>query len=455
MHPVGPESSQVEYATVLPSGEELLKTLCGMVNRFGGRLVVGVEDDGRVIGVSEETVLAAQQTVGHAIVQGLTPLVVPRIYTQHVQERLVLIIEVGPGSQCPYRLRGKSLEEGVFLRLGASTHRAPPEMLKEVQWQMRGKSFDTSPCFEADPLDLSTARMNAFFASRVMGPTEGDEELLMGYQVLVDEQGMKLPSIGGILLFADEPQRFLPEAYVTCSQFREQSVDAGPFRTRDIRGPLVEQLEGALRFLEESLTTSSGLDSIQRENTPEVPVEVLREAIMNALVHRSYAIPAPIKIAVFPNRIEISSPGSFPGPLDFTQLSLGASFVRNRLLARAFRELGLGEKMGTGLLRIRSLYLAAGLPAPAFVEWPNSVKAILPRPGPDHVVLSEKAAEKKESTRAAILNWIAQSGPVSCQQLATHLDVSQATAHRQLRSLTAAGELTRSGKGPSTRYALS
>ncbi|MFZ4100098.1 MAG: RNA-binding domain-containing protein, partial [Chlamydiia bacterium] len=351
MFPFGPVSSRVEYRERLPQKEQLLKTICAFANQFGGLLVIGVSDQGDVLGLQEAEAVEMERSLDQYIVEHVYPPILPTIRTQWVEGKLTLVIEVGPGSQKPYYLRSKGMMEGTFLRFGASTHRAPPELISEMQWQGRGRTWDLVPLHHATQEDLNHTQIEEFFTR--LGVVGSSEDLLRSYEILVPEQGHWKPSIGGILLFGHNPEAWAPEAGLLCSIFGSNSVKEGPIASKEIRGSLFVQLQEGLSFLKSNLTTFHTMEGIQRQDRLEVPLSVLREALVNALIHRNYAIPASTKLAIFDDRIEIFSPGGFPGIMTPTGLEPGISYIRNRLLARAFRESGLAEKLGTGLYRMR------------------------------------------------------------------------------------------------------
>jgi len=443
MERIETESSQLELKLTLPSHDQILKTVCGFANQFGGKLIIGVANDGEIVGVKEKLAIDWLQYLDQLIIEGIAPLIVPKIYTNIVEGCLLVIIEVPRGSQKPYYIRNLGIHEGVYIRLGPTTHKAPLEYINELQWQSRGRSYDTTPLFQVDREELDEKRLTQFFERRSKSPVSVTGKLLESYQILLREQNVVSPSVGGLLLFSQDPQKFLPEAFAICTSFKALDMTHGAFRTRDIRGDLFEQIEGIMSFLTENLNTDSVLKSVRREDRLELPELALREAVVNALIHRSYAIQSPIKVAVFPNRVEIFSPGSFPGPINTKALEFGLSYVRNTLLTRIFRESGIAEKLGSGLRRIVETFKEAGLAPPQFIEGSGYVKVTLPR---------GRIELNPESLR--LTQVLAENGTVSLEMIAKSLKLSTKTTLKLLNDLIEGGRVKREGKARATRYRL-
>ena len=176
-----------------------------------------------------------------------------------------------------------------------------------------------------------------------------------------------------------------------------------------------------------------------------IPPEALREAIINALIHRKYFIPGAIKIAVYDDRIEIFSPGGFPGLVDVKYLGDGTTFLRNPNIARLARKLGLVEKMGTGIKLIFDSCRKAGLKLPEFHEEGDFVKVVF---------FFQPSKNANISDEESILELAKLRTELTISDVMNYLDVSRNTATRKLNRLMQQKKLMRKGKGPSVRYIL-
>jgi ATP-dependent DNA helicase RecG len=177
----------------------------------------------------------------------------------------------------------------------------------------------------------------------------------------------------------------------------------------------------------------------------EIPPIAIREALLNAIVHRNYHLMAPTKIAIYENRIKIFSPGQFPGPLDLNNLRAGITYIRNPVICKIFREAGYVEKIGSGLIAIFDSYQKQKLEDPQLIEGENYVKCILPR-------VEKQKKSMNDSER--ILALFKLCPEITLDQIQNELSISRTTATRRIGELIRLGKVVRIGKTRSTRFRL-
>lgn len=182
---------------------------------------------------------------------------------------------------------------------------------------------------------------------------------------------------------------------------------------------------------------------MKREEKLEIPEIAVREALLNAIIHRNYHIPTPPKVAIYDDRIEIFSPGLFPGPLNQKNLKLGITYLRNPAMCKIFREADYIEKLGTGIISIFDSYEKYGLEEPKVLEGENFVKTILPR------ILQKKASRKKANFMKELF---VMSSEISIEDVCKILGVSRQIASRKINQLIKQGLVERIGKTRSPRY---
>lgn len=437
------ESTTVEWKREVPTKQQIVKTIVGFCNMYGGTLVVGVDDQGTVIGVDESQIAELTEELHRSIYASCTPPILPSLSAQRIEDKVVLLIEVSEGMLKPYFISSLGKEEGTFIRVGTQTVRATPPMIQELQWQSMGKYLDQMPIYSASPDSIDMKAFEDFLRERRSSINQADtHDLIYHYQILVKEHSRTYPTLGGLLLFGNDPQRFLSESFVICTHFSGIS-GRNVIATRDCVGPLLQQYKDCMAFITSRLNKQFYIpDGGKRRETLEVPEEAIREMLINALVHRNYLIPGPIKIAIYDDRLEIFSPGNFPGPIQIDRLSLGSSYIRNMIIARVFREMGLVEKLGSGFLTLFTSYEEHHLPRPIVVEGTGFIKCILPRPG-----ISPTPAIKK-----TLFQLFYTKQEVMIQDAMKFLEASRATASRELRKLVDEGLIEKIGKGPNSRY---
>jgi ATP-dependent DNA helicase RecG len=446
------ESSKVELKEVLPKSEQLIKTIIGFCNRNGGKLVIGVADDGTVVGVLEEQAQQVMEYLSKSIYEASSPPIIPLVYAQAMGGKMLLIIEVAAGMNKPYFFRSEGLEKGVYVRLGRSTMRAGPEIIEELKWQSRGKSFDTMPVYHAAVEDINLDKVKEFLASRkgVHTAVMPLEDAFKTYHLVVHEHGHLYPTVAALLVFGKNPQHFFSQAFIICTRFAGTS-GRQVIATIDCTGTLINQFYSAYDFVTSQLHRSFIIKGPRRKEMLEIPEVALREVLINALVHRNYHIQAPIKIALFDNRVEVFSPGDFPGPINAQNLLCGLTYSRNIAIAKLFRHLGFIETLGSGFLTIFESYRARGLPLPEVIEGENYVKCILPRQSKQEYLERHAVADLKGDLQR-ILDLFAVSAEVTISDVMQQLKVSRATAGRRLTILVHQKLIKQVGSGKAAHY---
>ncbi len=446
------ESSTLEFKRQIPKNDQIIKTIIGFCNQNGGKLLIGVDDDGTIYGVPESEINKMLEYLDKSIYEAITPPIIPQVYAQHIGDKTILIIEVSSGSNKPYYVTSEGLEKGTYIRLGCSTMHANADIIEELKWRSRGLSFDMMPVYHARREDLNDDAFKSFLATRKSGfkGLENIDEFLFAYHLMVREHAYIYPTVAGILLFGKKPQHFLSESFIICSHFSGiEGRDA--IASRDCMGTLLEQFHDAYDFVLSRLTTSFTIKGPRRTERREIPEIAVREMLINAIVHRNYHINAPIKIAIFENRIEIFSPGTFPGVLDVHNLTLGITYTRNKAITKIFREAGYMEKLGTGFITLFKSYEQYGLPKPQVIEGPNYIKCILPRPSARVPMLRE---QDEHAELQSIVNLFTVSTQLSISEIAESISLSRSTIGRRLAELVKKGILQKRGSGRGTRYVL-
>ena len=449
------ESSTVEWKEALPQKQPIYKTIIGFCNQNGGKLILGVRDDGVILGLPQNQVEDFLETLERDIYQACSPPIIPRVFARRIEDKSIVIVEVSSGMNKPYYLATEGLEQGTYVRVGAHTVKANTSMIEELRWQAKGLHFETMLQHHTSRKDLDDKKIGAFLKSRRNQSKNGvvqDKEkkdscsdaILKAYHLLGEEHTKNLATNAGLLLFGKRPQFYFSEAMIICTHFRG-TAGRDVVATVDCEGTLFEQFESAFAFLLSRLSRSFVIHGAKREETLEIPEEAIREALLNAIVHRNYHQASPMRVSIYDDRVEILSPGTFPGPLDATTIREGLTFLRNPLICRIFREAGYVEKMGTGLLIIFDTYEKRGLEEPQIVELNSFVKCILPRKiKQDSGALSDDAKKIEEI--------IFSSDECTINELMEKLSLSRATIWRRIQELLSKRVIERIGHTRGARY---
>ena len=340
----------------------LLKTLVAFANTAGGRLIVGVADDQQVLGVSHP--LDEEERLCSLIADGIAPRLVPNVEMITVDGKTLLMVDVFVSGSRPHWLKAEGPEHGVYVRLGSSSRQADQALIDELRRTAEGVVFDELPMPELDLEDLDLVSAKGLFG----GISALDDQALRTLKLVTKYQGRLVPTKGAVLLFGKERTQHFSDAWVQCGRF-VGTDKAAIFDHIDIHEPLPQAVESIMLFLKKHAMRGADFTEARRKDVWSIPLTLLREAVINALVHSDYSQRgAPIRIAFFDDRIEIENPGILLPGMTMEEMRLGVSKIRNHVIARVFRKLNLIEQWGSGVRRIYSEALALGLPEPQFLE---------------------------------------------------------------------------------------
>jgi ATP-dependent DNA helicase RecG len=442
------ESNTLEFKEKCPSIPKLIKEVVAFCNSFGGRILIGIADNGEVIGVTEAEAHELLEHLPQNIFQEVHPQILPKIHTTHFDDKVLVAIQISEGMNKPYFQKSKGLENGTFVRVGRSSMIANGAMIRDLEWRNKGRTPDEKPVAGSTISDFDQKSFLTFRKdTRKVSASQDITLQAKSYKLLSDELGEFIPTVAGILLFGNRPSDFFEEAYIVCSQFTGNEGRQAT-KSLDCKGTLQQQLELAYSFVIAALPKSFQIINKKRIEKLQIPEIAVREALLNAIVHRDYTIAAPSKIAIYENRLEIFSPGGFPGPLSTLSLEEGITYVRNTFICKVFREQGYIEKLGSGFREIFREYRLNNLSTPIVTEGENFVKVILPRTRQVHL----EDPETRDSME--LLQQIAAMGSAKASDLMQNSRMSKSTLGRQLATLVKEKRLKRVGSGPATRYFL-
>lgn len=433
------ESKSLELKSLVPKFEALIKTCIAFANGAGGQIVIGVEDQTRyIIGITEQDRNRIYDDFPNSLYDAVKPTIPVQIYERNTNAHTVLIIEVPYCEKKPYCLQRDGLPKGVYVRVGTSTRRVNPEHYEELLREGTRKNFDEM-IIDAPALILSKELLHNYFDGSV-----GTRRLLAEKIVTQNNiaNTMAQPTVAGVLAFCETPENYIPEALIICTQFGNKKT-RDIIQTQEITGPIAQQAHIAFRLVSHWLERDLVLQGTQLKGKLPIPAEALREAIINALIHRKYSIAGAIKIALYDDRLEVFSPGCFPGLVDINHLGDGTTYLRNPTLARIARKLRLVEKLGSGIRLIFDSCRKAGIKQPEYVEDGDFVKIIF------YFAPVKKITDTDFS---AILKLSKIKPELSISDIMGLLNISRNTVTRKLNQFIAEGRLQRFGRGPAVRY---
>ena len=357
------EGKTLEFKRDISSPKNIIKTLVAFANTAGGNLFIGIEDGTKeIIGVSNP--LDEEERLCSLIADSISPRLVPDVELMTVEGKTLLGVEVYPSGSRPHWVKREGHIDGVYVRLGSTNRKADRELIAELQRSASGISFDEMPMpdLSSDDLDLGVAKKH------FEGVRKLNEEELITLKLLTREQGRLVPTTGAMLLFGKQRDFHFPDAWIQCGRFKGKDK-AYIFDHTEIHEDLPGSVESVMLFLKKHAFRGADFSDIRRKDVWSIPLTILREALVNAIVHADYSQKgAPIRVSFFDDRIEIENPGILLPGMTIEDVKQGVSRIRNRVIARVFRELDLIEQWGSGFRRILKDAEELGLPQPEIIE---------------------------------------------------------------------------------------
>jgi ATP-dependent DNA helicase RecG len=434
--------------------EDIKKTIVAFANTNGGSVYIGIANDGTAVGVDnpDDTVLRVSNVVQNAIKPDLSLFV---DYETVVMEGAAIIkMNVQKGTAAPYYLAGKGIRpEGVYIRQGASSVPAAESTILKMLRETGGEKYEELRSLNQE---LSFTETGRFFREKGL-PFGSNQQKTLRLQT---PDGL-FTNLG--LLLSDQSVHTVKLAVF-------EGMEKEIFKDRrEFSGSLLKQLNDAYAFLDMYNHTHAVVKGLYRIDSRDYPEDALREALLNALVHRDYGFSGSILISIFEDRIEFVSIGGLPRGISLDDIKLGLSVPRNENLANIFYRLKLIEAYGTGIPRILRDY-AGSSEKPVLQATGNAFKITLPNRnargsvGKEEPVsgfmVRERPAFVYDGGNAVFLTeneeklmTLFRNHPVIVRKdVEAALAVSQAMAVRVLRGLLDKAKIRSIGKGKNTRY---
>ena len=425
--------------------EDIKNTIVAFANCEGGTLYIGVNDDGKVCGIDnvDDTMLRVTNAIRDAVRPDITMFVECR--NDVMDEKSIVCVTVRRGTARPYYLHGKGIRpEGVYVRQGASTVPATDAAILNMIKETSGDSYEAARSLNQN---LTFNKAADFFKKRKVAFAKaqmrtlhliGEDDTYTNLAFLLSEQCTHM-----IKLAVFEGSRK--------SVFKDR---------RELSGSLLEQLEKAYDYINRYNRTRAEFSGLDRLDMRDYPPEAIREALLNAIVHRDYSFSAATLISIFEDRIEFVTVGGLVKGIALEEVMLGVSALRNQYLANIFYRLRLIEAYGTGILKINECYSDYTV-QPLIETTGNAFKITLPNTNfhaERQKVLNNiqtggsTSVPKKEERINAVLELCRSKGSIVRSDVETALGVSQSTAILLLRELTNEGILIKKGKTKNLRY---
>ena len=361
------ENSGVEFKRDDVRPENLAREVVALTNLRGGKIILGVEDDGAVSGISRS---GLEEWVMNVCRDKIRPEIIPyyEVHRNVEPGKDIAVVDVQMGYRVHYLWHNK--HRTYFIRVGSQTREASFEELERLIQQRGVFRLEMRGVSGSGIRDLDQRRLKDYFG-RILNqdlPADQDKkswsQLLLNMEFLTEENGRKPATVAGLLLFGLKPNRYLPQAGIDAAAYSRKEKDYAARERKTLRGPmlplfsdlgLVEPglVEQAMDFIKRNISVTAHLeDDVRRKEKWEYPLEAVREAVINALVHRDYLLSSTdIELSIYEDRLEIISPGRLPNGITPERMKVGCRAARNQILKDVMRDYKYLEHSGMGVSR--------------------------------------------------------------------------------------------------------
>lgn len=427
------ETEKIEFK--LQFTEEIYKEVIAFANTNGGILYIGIDNDGNAVGLSD--VDNEYTRITNGIRDAITPDVTIFVGFA-IQDNKVVRITVNEGTNKPYYLKKKGLKpSGVFVRQGTSSVPASSEQIRQMIKESDGDTFEENRSLEQE-LTFHSAK-NTFrlygveFSSekyRTLGITQKKDDIYTNLALILSDQCSHTTKIA---VFSDEAR----------TKFRD---------SKEFDGSVFRQFENTVNYLALCNKTISVIKGLVRTDKQDYPEEAIREALLNALIHRDYSFSGSTIINVTDYKMEFISLGGLVSGLSPNDIRSGISQPRNKNLAEVFHRLRLIESYGTGIRRIFNLY--ADCPnSPQIEVTENTFKIMLPN-------MNSTSSTKTESISIIppqmqeILDYIKANGQITEKEISDLLGLKKTRTFTLTKQMRELGLIKVIGRGESKYYTM-
>lgn len=451
----GGETPTVEFKSSAARPPDIAERMCGMANnRAGGIIIFGIEDATRaIVGVRQPSLTQDHILRASRMIKPPVSLAETSVQTWLLDGHTLVTVEVPGNSGRLYQYNG-----ACFVRRGTTTVPLSIEEINAFLNAYEPSRWELSLARNTTVQDLDPEALDRYFASRspenrARQRHSSGTEMLIGLKAVAEDPqtGEAHPTNAGLLMFGYDPQLHLRQSEVVCIKYADTQGIRTYIDRKNFVGTMPELIDKASSFLRQYIRVGATIRGFYREDEPEYPYEALREAVVNAVIHRDYARSGEtVRVFLYSDRVEIRSPGALlPGvSLDDLVALRVTSVPRNPVLAGLLRDLpGYMERIGSGIRLMLREMEALGLPPPEFSEhfdfvvtFRNGGKAMEPEG------LNERQLKALEMVRV--------TGSISTNEYCGATGVSPSTGLRDLTELAEHGLLVARGKRRAKRFYL-
>lgn len=473
------ESKNLELKESRPAKTiKYMKSVIAFANGKGGCIIFGIDDKTRtVVGIPDDIVFQEMDAIANAISDSCEPVIVPDIYPQTIDGKTIIVVEISAGRQRPYYYKTEGMVNGTYMRVSGTSRPADRESIKEMYYTSEGRSYDSVIRPDINVSEEEIEKLCADMRAVALANCKNDvqrqavktvtKNILLNWGILGEADDGSIHPTNAYVLLTGQDCFF---SRIQCGMFKG-TTRAVFVDKRDYEGSLWQQAEDAFQFVLRNIRLGAKIEGLYRRDIYELPPNSIRELIINAIMNCSFLKSSHIQVAIFDDRLEITSPGGLMPGVTLERMKEGYSQIRNRALAHAFSYMNMIEGWGTGIPRLLREMREYGLREPEFIDMEIALRINLYRGQIGAKTVSEtdqetntnqetnqKADQETDTnqetdqktdaegkSKEKILHEIAENPFITQSQLAEKLGLSRSGVRYVMRRLQQEGFLERVG----------
>lgn len=362
------ENSYIKFKEEGIKAKDLAEEIVAFANFEGGMILIGVDDAGNIVGVSDTLI---EEKIMNVCRNNCIPNIIPAFQSVEIHGKIIAVITISKGLNKPYY----TTDHIYYLRVGTTKRIASREELLRLFEANGALHFDISPVEDTSIRDLSLDAIRDYFLKYNAfdlheESKEAVQRILINADIMTEANGKLLCTVGGLLVFGKNPEKRLPQNGVSFAHFKGIEITDELVDKKVITGRIQDIAEQLMVVFKNNMKTPSVINGLKREEKEEYPSLVLREAIVNTLVHRNYSIRgSKIRIFMFEDRVEFHSPGRLPNTVTIEKMKIGISYARNPFLVKYMENLRYIDQLGRGIPMIIKSMKEVGAKEPYLQEF--------------------------------------------------------------------------------------
>jgi len=443
------ESDNLEFKSSLSESKKIIQTISAFANTTGGNIIIGISPNKKILDLQIGE--ATMENLANKIKENTDPKQFPEIKTKKIDNKKTIIIKVEESSSKPVFAFNIA-----YKRVGRTNQKISSEEIRKMARETEKIYWDEQICKEAKLDDIDKKKITWYLKQRENARNISRKIKIPTNKLLQNIKALKgaRPTNAGILFFGKFPQKFFPNARLRLVRFKGTKITHPTLDTIDCEGTIWEMINMTEDFIRKNIRLLSERTekSFRRETKFEYPIKALREAIINALIHRDYLETADVRVFIFDNRFEVISPGTFPNGISPKN---PMHKPVNKTLCQLIYDIGFIEKYGSGIYMMRELSKKWDNKKPYYKLHPIETKIIFESQIKGSTFIEEDILEGLNERQKNALGYLEIKTNINRRLYCEINDVKKSVAHEELKSMIDKNLIKQIGKGRATFYILS